>query len=54
MPFVEDPPPLQLLQCMRPADIGGDSMVADAKLAAEYFKSTNRREYELLTTTKLR
>jgi len=34
-PFVENPPPLQMLQCIRPADVGGASMIADGRLAAE-------------------
>jgi gamma-butyrobetaine dioxygenase/trimethyllysine dioxygenase len=49
-PFLQDPPSYQMLHCMRPADEGGDSVVADAKQAALHLRSVDALAFELLTT----
>jgi len=53
-PFLETPPRLQLLQCIRPADMGGDSYLVDAMIAAQHLRSVDAAAYELLTTTSVR
>jgi gamma-butyrobetaine dioxygenase len=49
-PFLEDPPRYQMLHCMRPADEGGESVVADAKQAALHLRSLDGPAFELLAT----
>jgi gamma-butyrobetaine dioxygenase/trimethyllysine dioxygenase len=53
-PFIDEPPHYQMLHCMRPADSGGDSYLADARRAAEYMRATDLHSYELLTTVAVR
>lgn len=53
-PFIEVPPHYQMLHCMRPADSGGESYLADAKQAAEYLRATDAQTYALLTTVPVR
>ncbi len=53
-PFLETPPRMQLLQCIRPADAGGDSYLVDALSAARHLASVDAEAYEILTTTKVR
>ncbi|OZJ06472.1 hypothetical protein BZG36_00534 [Bifiguratus adelaidae] len=53
-PFIQAPPPFQFLQCMRPADQGGDSYLADAFAVAEYIRNEkSTRAYGLLTTVPI-
>src|SRR5262249_53281082 len=35
-PFLENPPRMQMLQCIRPADVGGDSYLVDGLAAARH------------------
>jgi gamma-butyrobetaine dioxygenase/trimethyllysine dioxygenase len=49
-PFLEVPPRFQVLQSIRAADEGGGSIVVDAKAAATYLASVDRRAWDLLTT----
>lgn len=49
-PFLEEPPRYQLLHCMRPADEGGDSVVADARQAALHLRSVDAPAFELLSS----
>ncbi len=53
-PFLETPPRMQLLQCIRPADVGGDSYLVDAMTAARHLRSVDAAAYELLRTTPVR
>jgi gamma-butyrobetaine dioxygenase/trimethyllysine dioxygenase len=53
-PFLEEPPRYQMLHCMRPADTGGESYLADGRQAALYLKSVDARAFELLTTVPVR
>ncbi|CAN5925155.1 hypothetical protein BH11MYX4_BH11MYX4_58270 [soil metagenome] len=53
-PFLETPPRMQLLQCIRPADTGGDSYLVDGLSAARHLRSLDAAAYELLTTTPVR
>jgi gamma-butyrobetaine dioxygenase len=53
-PFLAEPPRFQMLHCMRAADQGGDSTVADARAAAEYLRRTDALAFELLTTVPIR
>lgn len=52
-PFLERPPRYQLLQCMRPADEGGASAIADAFAAAETLRATVREDFDVLTSTPI-
>ena len=53
-PFIEEPPHYQMLHCMRQADSGGESYLADARQAAEYLAAVDQHTYELLTTVPVR
>lgn len=53
-PFLEEPPRLQLLQSIRPADAGGENYVVDGLAAARHLASVDRRAYDLLTTVPVR
>jgi alpha-ketoglutarate-dependent taurine dioxygenase len=53
-PFLEAPPRMQLLQCIRPAETGGDSYLVDALSAASHLRSIDAAAYELLATTPVR
>jgi gamma-butyrobetaine dioxygenase/trimethyllysine dioxygenase len=48
-PFLAEPPHYQMLHCLRPADEGGDSILADAKQAALHLRSVDGTDFELLT-----
>lgn len=52
-PFLEDPPRYQLLQCVRAAERGGASLVADGLLAYRYLASIDARAAEVLRTVPL-
>jgi gamma-butyrobetaine dioxygenase/trimethyllysine dioxygenase len=49
-PFLPEPPRYQMLHCMRPADQGGDSVVADGRQAALHLRSVDRQAFDLITT----
>ncbi|RUP47059.1 hypothetical protein BC936DRAFT_146184, partial [Jimgerdemannia flammicorona] len=54
-PYIENPPGFQFLQCVRQADVGGDSYLCDAFQAARYIRSEiSSRVYDLLTTVPVR
>ena len=53
-PFIENPPQLQLLHCLIPAQDGGDNFVVNGVKAAEYLKSVNPIAFKLLTETKVK
>ena len=53
-PFLETPPRMQLLQCIRPAATGGDSYLVDGLAAARHLRSLDAAAYGLLTTTPVR
>lgn len=53
-PFLAEPPRLQMLHCMQPAEQGGDSQVADAGAAAEYLRRTDEHAFALLTSVPIR
>lgn len=48
-PFLEEPPRFQLLQSIRTATQGGESLLANGRQLAEYIKATSRQDYEILT-----
>ncbi len=48
--YLEDPPPYQLLQSIRTADSGGESLLTNGRALVDYIKATSRQDYELLTT----
>ena len=50
-PFIEKPPRYQMLNCIRPADEGGASFVADGWQAARHLQSVDAYAFELLTST---
>ncbi|WP_246357348.1 TauD/TfdA family dioxygenase [Pyxidicoccus fallax] len=49
-PFLERPPRYQLLHCMRPADVGGDTGVVDGLAAARHLADIDAPAFELLRT----
>lgn len=53
-PFLEVPPRYQLLHCMRPADRGGESTIADGVQAARHLRSIDAHAFELLARIPVR
>jgi alpha-ketoglutarate-dependent taurine dioxygenase len=53
-PFLQHPPRYQLLQSIRPADVGGESSIADARAAFRYLQSLDRDAAELLRSVEIR
>jgi alpha-ketoglutarate-dependent taurine dioxygenase len=53
-PFLDAPPRYQLLQSLRAAAHGGESLLADAKAAFEYLASIDRDASQRLLTTPVR
>ena len=53
-PFLDHPPRYQLLQSIRAADEGGDSLIADARAAFRYLRSLDADAAELLRTVEIR
>lgn len=53
-PFLERPPRYQLLQCIRPADRGGDNLLADARAAFRHLEAHDARAADLLATVPVR
>lgn len=53
-PFLDLPPRMQLLQCIRPAETGGESYLTDAMSAARHLRSVDAAAYEILSTTPVR
>ena len=50
-PYLEEPPEFQLLQSIRTADAGGESLLANGRALVDYVKATSRQDYELLVST---
>ncbi|HEY8377879.1 MAG TPA: TauD/TfdA family dioxygenase [Nannocystis sp.] len=53
-PFLDRPPRYQLLQCLRPADEGGENLLADARAAFRFLEGEDARAAELLATVPVR
>jgi gamma-butyrobetaine dioxygenase/trimethyllysine dioxygenase len=53
-PFLDRPPRYQLLQCVRPADAGGDNLLADARAAFRHLQAHHARAAELLARVPVR
>lgn len=53
-PFLEKPPRMQMLQCVRAAAVGGDNYLVDARSAARHLRSVDRAAYDLLRSTPIR
>ncbi|WP_245678332.1 TauD/TfdA family dioxygenase [Chondromyces crocatus] len=53
-PFLDRPPRYQLLQCVRPATLGGESYLVDALAAARLLQAIDAPAFELLTTVPVR
>ncbi|MBL9101911.1 MAG: TauD/TfdA family dioxygenase [Myxococcales bacterium] len=53
-PFLERPPRLQLLQCVRPADEGGDNLLADARAVFRHLEAHDARAADLLASVPVR
>lgn len=49
-PFLDRPPRYQLLHCLRPAEVGGDTRVVDALAAARHLADVDRPAFDLLRT----
>ncbi len=52
-PFLEAPPRYQLLQGIRDADKGGNTVLADGEAAFRYLQSLDRDAADLLTSTRI-
>ena len=50
-PFLAHPPRFQLLHAIEPAPRGGESLLADATLAAHWLEASDAEAFEVLTTT---
>ena len=50
-PFLDHPPRYQLLHAVRAADVGGDSLIADARAAFRYLQATDPDAAARLTAT---
>jgi gamma-butyrobetaine dioxygenase len=53
-PFLDDPPRLQVLQSIRPADTGGDNYLVDAFAAVRWLESLERRDADILRSVVVR
>ena len=53
-PFLDRPPRYQLLHCMRPAEVGGDSFLADGILGAQALAAEDLGAFRTLRTTQVR
>lgn len=53
-PFLKRPPRYQMLQSIRAADEGGDSLIADALAAFRYLESIDAEAAELVRSTPIR
>jgi gamma-butyrobetaine dioxygenase len=53
-PFLDEPPRYQLLQCIRMADRGGETLLADGEAAFHYLETLDREAADLLTQTPVR
>ena len=54
MPFIEKTPRFQLLQGMKAADKGGESIIASSKQAALYLKSLDQEAFYYLSTIPIK
>ncbi len=53
-PFIDSPPRIQLLQCIRPAREGGENYVVDAFAVARVLAAKDRAQRELLSRVPVR
>ena len=53
-PFIEHPPRYQVLQCLRPADGGGDNILVDGHAALALLAAEDAHAAHLLTTVPVR
>jgi alpha-ketoglutarate-dependent taurine dioxygenase len=53
-PFLDQPPHYQVLQCIRVAEAGGDSLLADARAAFRYLESVDARAAAVLAEVPVR
>jgi gamma-butyrobetaine dioxygenase/trimethyllysine dioxygenase len=49
--YLEDPPAYQLLQSIRTAESGGESLLSNGRALVDYVKATSRQDYDLLINT---
>eukprot|EP01125_Pyxidicula_operculata_P004036 TRINITY_DN1571_c0_g1_i1.p1 TRINITY_DN1571_c0_g1~~TRINITY_DN1571_c0_g1_i1.p1 ORF type:complete len:371 (+),score=-1.62 TRINITY_DN1571_c0_g1_i1:53-1165(+) len=54
LPFVNNPPGLQMLHCIQPASKGGENYIINAQQAVDYLRKTDSEAYRLLTTIKVK
>ncbi len=54
LPFLEQPPQFQLLQCMQPASVGGENYFVDGLQALAYLRSIDEHAHALLSQTPIR
>jgi alpha-ketoglutarate-dependent taurine dioxygenase len=50
-PFIDAPPHYQLLQAMRAADSGGESLIADVRAALRWLRAVDLDAWQILVTT---
>lgn len=53
-PFLEHPPRYQMLHAMRGADVGGASLLSDARAVAAWLEANDAEAHRTLTTTPVR
>eukprot|EP01126_Amoeba_proteus_P040532 TRINITY_DN4326_c0_g1_i2.p1 TRINITY_DN4326_c0_g1~~TRINITY_DN4326_c0_g1_i2.p1 ORF type:complete len:223 (+),score=43.00 TRINITY_DN4326_c0_g1_i2:676-1344(+) len=54
MPFIENPPSIQLLHGIQAAEEGGQSYLVDSLAASLYLKSINLNAFDMLTTVPVK
>ena len=54
MPFVHNPPSMQLLHGIQKADVGGESYLVDARSAALFLKCINPWAFDMLSTINVK
>lgn len=50
LPFIDNPPEFQLLQCIKPAQKGGENYFVNAVALANYLKFIDKTAFDILTT----
>ncbi|CAF1551056.1 unnamed protein product, partial [Didymodactylos carnosus] len=53
-PFIDNPPGMQMLQCIQKADIGGDNHLVNSHKAALYLREINPEAFYLLSTVAVK
>lgn len=52
-PFIQNPPGMQMLHCIKRAKKGGDNIIANARLSTQILRERFPEDFKILTTTKI-